>query len=65
MATKENLAQDYDYHLSMVEKPLPFGLWKMKFELLNKLQNSEAYLSDRESTSLDRMVGKLCAELGY
>lgn len=53
--------EDYDHHLGMVEKPLPFELWKLKSDLL------ERYLkADPNGTNefLDRKINELCLQLG-
>ena len=52
----------YEHHIGMVEKPLPFGLFKIKHNLLNSYFDQDP---NGEKRHLDSVINKLCLELGY
>ena len=53
---------EYEYHLGMVRDPLPFELFRTKFNLLNGYFDSDP---DGKLTSLDKPIQNLCNQLGY
>ena len=63
-SVKGNL-EDYDYHLSVVENPLPYRIWRVKFDALNLLQaipeTDQRYFDPRTA----HKENMLCKELGY
>lgn len=63
-AQKDNLLDDYEYHLGMVNNPLPYQQWKLKFNTLNAIQARPDYYDNISQTIIDRET-KLCNELGY
>lgn len=57
--------EDYKYHLGMMEKPLPFRMWLMKIEALDRIQTREDYQEGRElPPGLEERATRLCKELG-
>jgi hypothetical protein len=62
LAAQDNLADEYNYHLSMICPPLPYGMWKMKFKALEAIQNAPDYLDTTQSMDYEL---KLCNDLGY
>ena len=64
--TKEGskYSDEYEHHLGMVEHPIPFSLWKEKFDLLIMIQSREDYQSG-EYCPYDKKAQQLCEELGY
>jgi len=58
----ESYRDEYEYHLGMVQNPLPFLLWKRKFDKLVKIQTAQDYL-DNDSTV--EQETELCNQLGY
>ena len=64
-ADKDHNLEEYEYHLGSFPEPLPYQQWKLKYDLLNKLQAREDYKEGIPNDSLDRQVNALCAELGY
>jgi hypothetical protein len=63
-AKTDNLLNDYEYHLGMVNNPLPYQLWKLKLNTLNAIQARPDYYDNLSQTLIDRET-KLCNELGY
>ena len=63
-AKKDNLLDDYEYHLGMVDNPLPYQQWKLKFNALNAIQARPDYYDNISQSLIDRET-KLCNELGY
>lgn len=58
----EPWASCYDYHLSMIDPPLMFGLFKIKATRLDGMLKADP---DGKSRSMDREINRLCRELGY
>ena len=56
--TGESWKEEYDYHLSVIDPPLMFGVFKMKFCGLDKL-----FL--RHPDDFTSAMEKLTNELGY
>ena len=52
----------YDYHLGMVENPLPFERFRLKDNLLAKILRNDPDGKDR---SKDVIIERLSLELGY
>lgn len=54
--------QEYKYHLGMVTNPIPFELFKLKFNRLNSM-----FECDPEGIikAYDKPIMALCNELGY
>lgn len=65
-AQKDNNLDEYLYHLSMKEKPLPYGQWKMKYNELKTIQAREDYKNgDPLPGNMERRSIDLCNQLGY
>ena len=45
----ESYYDEYEYHLSMVVNPLPFQLWKMKFDALSEIPTLKKLNPEREN----------------
>jgi len=64
-ANGDSYEESYKYHLGMIDPPLPFNLWKIKFDLLTRIQaipeSDPRYFAD--STMKKEL--QLCSELGY
>lgn len=64
-ANGDSYFDSYKHHLGMVDNPLPFNMWKMKFITLITLQaipeTDPRYFA---KSTMDREM-KLCNELGY
>jgi hypothetical protein len=54
--------QEYKYHLGMVKDPLPFELFKLKFNRLNTMFENDP---EGLKKAYDRPIMVLCNELGY
>ncbi len=52
----------YDHHLGMVETPLPFGQFRLKYNVLTNLLTSDP---DGKRPSLDRQIMSLSLQLGF
>jgi hypothetical protein len=63
-AKKDNLLDDYEYHLGMFENPLPYRQWKLKLDALTTIQNRPDYFSNLPQHLIDRET-ELCNALGY
>ena len=62
MATYQTWLQEYKYHLGMVQRPLPFFQFKMKFETLDGMFTKDP---EGQDPLLDGSIQRLCNELGY
>jgi hypothetical protein len=54
--------QEYKYHLGMVENPHPFELFKLKFNRLNDMFESDP---EGKNKAYDKPILNLCNALGY
>jgi len=61
LAKKAGMEDEYDYHLGMVDNPLPFERFRMKTNLLMYYLKQDPEGEDR---SLDREINRLSRELG-
>jgi hypothetical protein len=61
-ATYDTWREEYEYHLSMVQHPFPFGVFKLKLESLDRMFNADP---DGKNPAYDKPIQKLCNELGY
>jgi hypothetical protein len=62
LAKKDGREKEYEYHIGMVENPLPYFRWKQKVELLDKYLALDPHGRRRE---LDKKIDTLARELGY
>lgn len=53
---------EYQYHLAMVDNPLPFSEFRAKCNLLNNYLNQDP---DGASTCINKRIERLCGILGY
>lgn len=53
---------EYEYHVGMVSNPLPFEQFRLKFNRLNQMFESDP---DAKNPNFDRPIMVLCNELGY
>jgi len=61
-ASYETWMEEYKYHLSMVINPLPFGLFRIKVEKLDRMFNADP---EGKISAYDRPIQELCNQLGY
>jgi hypothetical protein len=54
--------QEYDYHLGMVDNPLPFESFRLKFTRLNNMFEADP---DGKNPHYDRPIMEICNQLGY
>lgn len=57
----ETWLDSYKHHLGMVDEPLPFGRYQMKFNELNRLLDKDP---EGKNSSLDARINQLCEEIG-
>lgn len=53
---------EYEYHLGMVSNPLPFEMFRMKFNRLNNMFEADP---DGRNKAYDRPIMEICNALGY
>ena len=61
-AQKDNLLDEYEYHLGMIYPPLPYRAWLLKYRALERIQGAADYL---EETKTLKRETDLCNALGY
>lgn len=64
-AKQDGLLDDYDYHLGMINPPLPYQMWKMKFKSLEALQAISESDPRYFAESTFKRETELCNALGY
>lgn len=53
---------EYKYHLGMVDEPLPFESFKLKFTTLNNMFDADP---EGKNPRFDKDIMRLCNQLGY
>ena len=65
-AKKDGALEEYTYHLGMIYPPLPYRLWKMKKEALDRIQARTDYKEGFDlPPGMEERANRLCKELGY
>lgn len=62
---KKEYQEEYQYHLNMVDNPLPYHVWLQKFIRLNQIQTKDGYMENKLSIAEYDLEDDLCRELGY
>ena len=66
MATDDGNADEYQYHIGMVYPPLPYKLWKLKKEALDRIQARDDYQAGLDlPQGVEHRADELVKELGY
>jgi len=63
-ADAAGLTDEYLYHLSMFLEPLPFGVWRRKYNRLIAIQARADYRSGAPCP-YENEANQLCIQLGY
>jgi len=65
-AEADGLLKDYTYHLGMIYPPIPYQMWKLKFEALNRIQARQDFKDGLDlPMGMEKRHNELCRELGY
>lgn len=64
-ADGQSYLDEYKYHLGAKDEPLPFNIWRIKFDLLIRVQSIPETSPRYLAPSTFRIEQKLCSALGY
>lgn len=61
-AENDGLLSEYEYHIGMINPPLPYQRWKLKYNALKRIQEAPDYYNNTRNIKREQ---SLCNELGY